>query len=125
MNRPKRQPTYTGVVAAAQTAAPERAGQQVYVCPVLISCPECGVPAEVTDWFSLCSTDGPVDHVAISCLDGHHFRMAMDRLPADAHEQLRASRDGAGPDMADPLAASGLGTGFGRLPGCLGTVSSP
>lgn len=28
------------------------------------------------------STDGPVDHVAVHCAAGHHFRMAADRLPA-------------------------------------------
>jgi len=29
---------------------------------ILIPCPECGVPAEVTDRFSLTGTDGPVEH---------------------------------------------------------------
>jgi len=56
----------------------------------VISCPECGVPAEVTERFSLPSTDGPVDHAALSCAAGHHFRMATDRLPAQAREQLAA-----------------------------------
>lgn len=56
----------------------------------LISCPECDVPAEVTDRFTLPSTDGPVDHVALRCAAGHHFRMASDLLPADSQEQLRA-----------------------------------
>ena len=46
----------------------------------VISCPECGVPAEITDRFSLPSTDGPVAHVATSCAAGHHFRMPADRL---------------------------------------------
>ena len=54
----------------------------------VISCPDCGVPAEVTERFSLPSTDGPVKHVALSCAAGHHFRMAVDRLPAQAQEQL-------------------------------------
>jgi hypothetical protein len=54
----------------------------------VISCPDCGVPAEITERFSLRSTDGPVDHVALICVAGHHFRMATDRLPAQAQEQL-------------------------------------
>ena len=54
----------------------------------VISCPDCGVPSEVTERFSLPSTDGPVQHAALSCAAGHHFRMAVDRLPAQAQEQL-------------------------------------
>src|SRR5215813_5934471 len=53
----------------------------------VISCPDCGVPAEVTERFSLPSTDDPVLHVALSCAAGHHFRMAVDRLPAQAQDQ--------------------------------------
>jgi hypothetical protein len=49
----------------------------------LVSCPECGLPAEVRDRFSLASTEGAVAHVALGCLGGHFFRMAVDRLPAE------------------------------------------
>jgi hypothetical protein len=54
----------------------------------LISCPQCTVPAEVTECFSLGSTDGPVSHIALSCIAGHHFRMAVDGLPVQAQDQL-------------------------------------
>lgn len=54
----------------------------------VISCPDCSVPAEITERFSLPSTDGPVKHVALRCAAGHHFRMAADRLSAQAQEQL-------------------------------------
>jgi hypothetical protein len=54
----------------------------------LIFCPECDVPADVTERFSLPSTEGPVDHVALACAAGHHFRMPSDMLPAEAQEQL-------------------------------------
>jgi hypothetical protein len=47
----------------------------------LTSCPECHAPAEVTDRFAMASTDGPVAHVAVSCLAGHHYRMPADKLP--------------------------------------------
>ena len=50
--------------------------------PSLVSCPDCGVPAEITEHFWLPSTDGPVDHIVVHCAAGHHFRMAADRLPA-------------------------------------------
>jgi hypothetical protein len=46
----------------------------------IVPCPDCGVPAEITDCCTLPSTDGPVVHVALSCLAGHHFRMAADML---------------------------------------------
>ena len=52
----------------------------------VMSCPGCGAPAEVTERVTLASTDGPVAHVAVSCVGGHHYRMAADRLPA-GHER--------------------------------------
>ena len=55
----------------------------------LISCPECGLPAEVLDRFSLASTEGAVAHIALGCVDGHFFRMAVDRLPAEVPAQTR------------------------------------
>jgi hypothetical protein len=58
----------------------------------LVSCPECEAPAEVTDRFSLTSTDGAVDCVALSCLAGHHFRMPLELLSASSQEQLRAQQ---------------------------------
>jgi hypothetical protein len=59
----------------------------------VISCPGCGVPAEIADRFSLPSTDGPVEHVVVDCAAGHHYRMAADRLPA---RQVTAGRAKAG-----------------------------
>jgi hypothetical protein len=39
------------------------------------SCPECGVPAEISQRTMLPSTDGPVEHVKTRCLAGHWFFM--------------------------------------------------
>jgi hypothetical protein len=47
----------------------------------LLPCPECGVLAEVTDRFSLPGTTGPVEHLALQCMAGHHLRMPADLLP--------------------------------------------
>ena len=54
----------------------------------VIYCPECDVPAEVTDRFALASTSGAVDHVALLCAAGHIFRMASDLLPESARRHL-------------------------------------
>ena len=58
----------------------------------VIACPECDTPAEITERFSLPSTDGPVEHVVVQCAAGHHFRMAADMLPAEQQQQLAAQR---------------------------------
>jgi hypothetical protein len=76
-------------------------GQEVRLVLTLISCPECFVAAEVTDRFSLPGTGGPVDHVALRCAAGHHFRMPTDMLPAQEQEQLPGARAGAGPAARD------------------------
>ena len=47
------------------------------------SCPGCGAPAEITERFTLASSDGPVAHVAVCCTGGHHYRMAAARPPTD------------------------------------------
>ena len=54
-----------------------------------ITCPECGAAAEITERFTLASTDGPVAHVALSCADGHHYRMAADKLLTGAARRPR------------------------------------
>ena len=41
-------------------------------------CPQCDLPAEVIDRFSLSSTDGPIAHVKTACLAGHVFTPPAD-----------------------------------------------
>jgi hypothetical protein len=60
----------------------------------VISCPDCGAPAEITEHFCLPSTDGPVAHVGVRCAAGHHFRMAADRLTARPPKRPRARARG-------------------------------
>lgn len=52
------------------------------------TCPECGIPAEISQRTMLPSTDGPVEHVKTRCLAGHWFFMEAAALrplePAEA-----------------------------------------
>jgi hypothetical protein len=61
----------------------------------LVSCPDCGVPAEITERFCLPSTDGPVDHIVLQCAAGHHFRMAADGLLAQQPQPQTTQRSAA------------------------------
>ena len=83
----------------------------------LIACPECALPAEIIERFWLASTDGPVLHVCVSCVDGHYFRMPADRLLADVQPAS------VSPGIED-RSAPAWSVGFARLPGRLGTVAS-
>ncbi len=96
----------------------------------VISCPQCSVPAEVTERFSLPSTDGSLPHVALSCAAGHHFRMAVARLPVQAQQQLAAQQQARGKVRAVQLCihcqqnpagfwVSRRGAAVARRPWCL------
>ena len=43
-------------------------------------CPQCELPAEVIDRFSLSSTDGPIAHIKIACLAGHVFTPPVESV---------------------------------------------
>ena len=75
-----------------------------------MTCPGCGAAAEITERFTLASTDGPVVHVAVRCVVGHHYRMPADRLPAGPS----AGSDGTPSRSASRRPRSRLGSG--RLP---------
>ncbi len=57
---------------------------------MLYDCPECGLPATVTEFGHATGTDGPVEVVALRCADTHFFFGPGDRLrhllPATAPE---------------------------------------
>ena len=48
----------------------------------LVVCPECAAPAEVVDRFALPGTDGPVEHVKLTCLARHWLLLPVTALPA-------------------------------------------
>ena len=58
----------------------------------MTNCPECGRPAEVFDRHVLESTDGPVEHARVRCVQRHHFFLPVSRLRSAAPSQPRRSR---------------------------------
>lgn len=46
----------------------------------ITACPECGVPAEVTDRFVLESTGGAVEHARVRCAGKHWFLLPVTSL---------------------------------------------
>jgi len=74
-----------------------------------VPCPECGRLARIVDRFTLPSTDGPVEHLKLSCPGGHVLTPLVDdlwpraairlqrparRQPADVAEEPRFARSG-------------------------------
>lgn len=53
----------------------------------LTSCPECGAPAEITRRAVLESTDGPIEHVGVRCIQRHIFLMPTFLLDGAAQSQ--------------------------------------
>ena|SRR5215469_10975051 len=88
----------------------------------LTACPQCGLPAEITERFLLNSTDGPVEHLCLACVDGHHFRMPADRMSPEAGPLATGTGVAAPARRSSSTASSGIG--FSRLPGALGTVAN-
>jgi hypothetical protein len=56
----------------------------------LTSCPECGIVAEITWRYVEESTDGPVEHVRLGCLDRHWFMGPSSSLLPDGHAAHRS-----------------------------------
>lgn len=46
-----------------------------------LDCPQCGLPAQIVDRFSLGGSAGPVEHVKIVCVAGHWFTPLAESLP--------------------------------------------
>ena len=46
----------------------------------LVTCPECGVPAQIQDRAVWESTDGPIEHVQLVCVRRHRFLMPVEGL---------------------------------------------
>jgi hypothetical protein len=66
----------------------------------LVECPACGLPAEITDRFTLDGAPGPVEHVKLVCVKRHWFTIPSEQLAS-------AEPARSGPAEAD--AGRGLG----------------
>jgi hypothetical protein len=65
----------------------------------LTSCPECGSIAEVTCRFELDSTDGPVEHVRLRCLQRHWFLCPAASLVPESPRRSTLPPGGRGDDQ--------------------------
>jgi hypothetical protein len=46
-------------------------------------CPQCGAPAQITERFSLDSTDGPIEHLKIGCLSKQWLTPLAEMVQAE------------------------------------------
>ena len=70
----------------------------------LVECPACGLPAEITDRFTLDGAPAPVEHVKVVCVTRHWFVLPADQLRAPS---IPADRLRAPSIPAEPAPASG------------------
>ena len=56
-----------------------------------VSCPQCGLPAAITDRFAFGSTSGSMEHVKIRCSDGHWFTLPEEALELTQPEPFEAA----------------------------------
>jgi hypothetical protein len=62
----------------------------------LVDCATCGLPAEITDRFTLGGAPGPVEHVKIVCVRNHWYTLPVDTFPVSACESTRAPQGSRG-----------------------------
>ena len=63
----------------------------------LVDCPTCGLPAEITDRFTLGGVPGPVEHVKVVCVRRHWYTLPVDMVPLSAPPAERARTSGMTP----------------------------
>ena len=60
----------------------------------IVDCPTCGLPAEITDRFTLGGAPGPVEHVKVVCVRRHWYTLPVDLLPVSAPVSEHTSTSG-------------------------------
>jgi len=65
----------------------------------LMECPQCGLPAEITDRFVLGGAPGPVEHVKIVCVTRHWFTLPVDQVAASEPPRSSPAEPGSGRDL--------------------------
>jgi hypothetical protein len=58
------------------------------------TCPECEAPAEIRGRSVWESTDGPIEHIRVECIQRHWFLMSVDSLAAAHRRGARATFGG-------------------------------
>ena len=60
----------------------------------LVGCPRCGLPAEISDRFTLGGAPEPVEHVKVVCVRRHWYTLPVDMFPVTAlvSEETSSSR---------------------------------
>jgi hypothetical protein len=73
----------------------------------LVECPTCGLPAEITDRFTLDGAPGPVEHVKVVCIRRHWYVLPVDMfaVSAPAHGQADDSDSDSDPAELTPPTA--------------------
>lgn len=73
---------------------------------MFLDCPEymdrhgtvrCGLPAEVEDWYTARSSDGPLESAKIRCPRGHWFNGPLDSLILPSPQAQASPRAQTGP----------------------------
>jgi hypothetical protein len=64
----------------------------------LLNCPSCGLPAEITNRFTLGGAPGPVEHVKIMCVRKHWCTLPVDMFPVSACRSTRPPQGSHGND---------------------------
>ena len=63
----------------------------------LVDCPTCGLPAEITDVFTLDGVPEPVEHVKVVCIRRHWYTLPIDMVELCAPPPERTSTSGMTP----------------------------
>jgi hypothetical protein len=59
----------------------------------LLNCPTCGLPAEITDRFTLDGVPTPVELVKLVCIAGHWYTPPVHQLRVGDPERRQAGRE--------------------------------
>jgi len=77
--------------------------------PMLVDCPaflsrdgavRCRLPAEVETWYTIGSTDGPLEGARIRCPRGHWFNGSIEALSAAGSRWTRSVRSAGGRELS-------------------------
>ena len=61
----------------------------------LTTCPECGAPAHIEQRHVLESTDGPIEHARIRCVQRHFFFLPVEHLTSTDRSPSRRTLSSA------------------------------